>query len=97
MKCVKNTRLDEIISRKKYKHKRWIYPDFRENLKTTMKWMLAFFLILFIPGVIKINATNKNIAILAYLIQMAYGAGFMINTIVWISRTLKSYWDKDYL
>lgn len=83
--------------KKKYKHKRWIYPDFRENLKTTMKWMLAFFLILFIPGVIKINATNKNIAVLAYLIQMAYGAGFMINTIVWISRTLKSYWDKDYL
>ena len=25
--------------KKKYKHKRWIYPDFRENLKTTMKWI----------------------------------------------------------
>lgn len=83
--------------KKKYKNKRLIYPDFRENLKTTIKWMIAFFIVLFIPGLIKINATNKDLAILAALVQMAYGAGFMINTIVWISRTLKSYWDKDYL
>lgn len=82
---------------KKYNYKKRIYPDFKENLKMTGKWLLAFFLILIGAGLVQKYSTNTDLYIFSYIFQMVFGASFMINTIIWISRSLKSYWDKDYL
>ena len=82
---------------KKYKHKRWVYLDFRENLKMSLKWAGGFFIILGLVGLIQKYNTNKDLYVMLYMIQMVLGTGFMINTIIWLSRTLRSYWDRDFL
>lgn len=82
---------------KKYKHKRWAYLDLRENVKMSLKWMVGFFVILTLAGLIRKYNTNKDLYVLVYMVQMVLGTGFLINTIIWLSRSLKSYWDKDFL
>lgn len=82
---------------KKYKHKRWVYLDLRENIKMSLKWMVGFFVILTLAGLIRKYNTNKDLYVMVYMIQMVLGTGFLINTIIWLSRSLKSYWDKDFL
>jgi len=82
---------------KKYKHKKFAYTDFRENLKMSCKWILGFFLILIVTGLFQKYTNNKDLYVFAYIFQMIFGAGFMINTIIWLSRTLKSYWDREYI
>lgn len=82
---------------KKYKHKRWAYLDLRENIKMSLKWMVGFFVILTLAGLIQKYNTNKDLYVMVYMVQMVLGTGFLINTIIWLSRSLKSYWDKDFL
>lgn len=82
---------------KKYKHKRLIYIDFNENLRMSLKWLGGFFLILIGAGLVQKFTTSKDLYIISYIFQMVFGLGFMINAIIWLSRTLKSYWDKDYI
>lgn len=82
---------------KKYKHKKIAYTDFKENLRMSIKWLGGFFLILILTSLVQKYSTNKDLYIFAYIFQMVFGAGFMINTIIWLSRTLKSYWDKEYI
>lgn len=82
---------------KKYKHKKIAYTDFKENLRMSCKWLGGFFLILILTGLVQKYSTNKDLYVFAYIFQMVFGAGFMINTIIWLSRTLKSYWDKEYI
>lgn len=82
---------------KKYKGKRWVYLDFKENLRTSCKWLVCFFLILLIAGLVQKYTTSKDLYVGAYIFQMVFGFVFMINTIIWLSRTLRSYWERDYL
>lgn len=82
---------------KKYKHRRLIYIDFKENLRMSLKWLGGFFLILIGAGLVQKFTTSKDLYIISYIFQMVFGLGFMINAIIWLSRTLKSYWDKDYI
>lgn len=82
---------------KKYKHKRWAYLDLRENIKMSLKRMVGFFVILTLAGLIRKYNTNKDLYVMVYMVQMVLGTGFLINTIIWLSRSLKSYWDKDFL
>lgn len=82
---------------KKYKHKKYAYTDFKGNFRESIKWFCGFFLILIATSLIQKYSTNKDLYVFAYIFQMLFGAGFMINTIIWLSRTLKSYWDKDYI
>mgnify|MGYP001165963323 CR=1 FL=1 len=82
---------------KKYKHKRWAYLDLRENIKMSLKWMVGFFVILTLAGLIQKYNTNKDLYVMVYMVQMVLGTGFLINAIIWLSRSLKSYWDKDFL
>lgn len=82
---------------KKYRHKRWVYLDFRENLKMSLKWLGVFFILLGLVGLVQKYNTNKDLYVILYMAQMVLGTGFLINTIIWLSRTLKSYWDKDFL
>ena len=82
---------------KKYKHKRWAYLDLRENIKMSLKWMVGFFVIITLAGLIRKYNTNKDLYVMIYMVQMVLGTGFLINTIIWLSRSLKSYWDKDFL
>lgn len=83
---------------KRYGKKQFIFPDFNENLKVSGKWIIFFFasafLYNFIPAkIIKNDATMAAIMLLG----MLFLAVVMVNAILWIVRTLKSYWAKDYL
>ncbi len=84
--------------KKKYGHKKTIYPDFDGNLKTTIKWLVVFFAAVIITSLIgkAFDKTSSNYA-LYVLGQMILLASYMLNTILWISRTLKSYWDRDFI
>ena len=82
---------------KKYKHKKYAYTDFKGNVRESIKWLCGFFLILIATSLIQKYSTNKDLYVFAYIFQMLFGAGFMINTIIWLSRSLKSYWDKNYI
>lgn len=82
---------------KKYKHKRIAYTDFKGNMRESIKWLGGFFLILLMAKLVQKYTTSKEFYVFSYMFQMIFGAGFMINTIVWLSRSLKSYWDKKYI
>lgn len=63
----------------------------------SLKWLGGFFIILIGAGLVQKFTTIKDLYVLAYIFQMVFGLGFMINTVIWLSRTLRSYWDKDYI
>lgn len=86
--------------KKKYSHKKFAYIDFKENLKTAIKWLVSFFILAFISKILGdyiIRSENLPALTLYYLFQMLILAAFMVNTIIWISRSLRSYWDKNYI
>ena len=59
-----------------------------------MFFFASAFLYNFIPArIIKNDATMAAIMLLG----MLFLAVVMVNAILWIVRTLKSYWAKDYL
>lgn len=82
---------------KKYKNKKIAYLDFKGNLKTTGKWILAFFLLTIISSLVTYRISNLGVFIVFYIAQFVLMASFMINSIVWLVRTMKSYWEKTYM
>jgi len=82
----------------RYGKKTMIYPDFKENLKTSGKWIGFFFLLYIIYSIIGNNVVMGEFVYASYvLLGMLILAVVMINTILWIVRTLRSYWTKDYI
>lgn len=82
----------------KYGKKSIIFPDFKENFRTSTKWMTFFFacalIYRFAPSLFM-----KNKIALEYFMWMGMVllAIVMLNTILWITRTLRSYWDRDFV
>lgn len=82
----------------RYGKKTMIYPDFKENLKTSGKWIGFFFLLYIIYSIIGNKVVMGEFVYASYvLLGMLILAVVMINTILWIVRTLRSYWAKDYI
>ena len=102
---IKNEREDREIYKKKrdkfikrYKNRNFIFLDYKENFKTAVKWVgvfLVFSLISFINPFrfIKNDEIYKMLVLLNFTLNLA----IVINTIVWILRTLKSHWAKDLI
>lgn len=82
---------------KRYGKKLTIYPDFKGNLKTSLKWMAFFFALAIIYNLIPKYLTTDFAFAVFYIFGMAFLAIVMVNTILWIVRTLSSYWTKDYI
>lgn len=82
----------------RYSKKNMISPDFKGNLKTSGKWIGFFFLLYIIYSIIGNNVPMGEFVYASYvLLGMLILAVVMINTILWIVRTLSSYWAKDYI
>ena len=83
---------------KRYANKQLIFPDFDENLKTSGKWMIFFLVSAFLYNFLPARLIKNDASMAAFLLLgMLFLAVVMLNTILWIVRTLKSYWTKDYL
>lgn len=83
---------------KKYKNRTRIYPDFRENLRTTGKWLVVF--IMLVVGVSlakKGMAGHSSFAFMIYILGLLMLFVVMINTIIWIMRTASSYWERNFI
>ena len=82
----------------RYSKKAMIYPDFKGNLKTSGKWIGFFFLLYIIYSIIGNEVPMSEFVYASYVLMgMLILAVVMINTILWIVRTLSSYWAKDYI
>lgn len=82
----------------RYGKKQLIFPDFDGNLKTALKWMAFFFIAAFLYNFLPARLIKNDASMAAFLLLgMLFLAVVMVNTILWIVRTLKSYWIKDYL
>lgn len=82
----------------RYSKKNMIYPDFKGNLKTSGKWIGFFFLLYIIYSIIGNKVPMGEFVYASYvLLGMLILAVVMINTILWIVRTLSSYWAKAYI
>lgn len=87
---------DEYENR--YGKKQMIFPDFDGNLKTSLKWMAFFFVSAFLYNFLPPRIFTNDISMASFLLLgMLFLAVVMVNTILWIVRTLKSYWAKDYI
>lgn len=100
---IKNERADRENYKKKrdkfikrYKNRRFIFLDYKENVKTSIKWMgvfLIFSLISFLNPFKFIK--NEDIYKILLLLNFTFNLSIVINTIIWILRSLKSHWVKD--
>ena len=83
---------------KRYSKKQKIYPDFNGNVKTAGKRIILFFALAIIYNLIpKIIGKNEVILASFYMLGMIFLAVVMLNTILWIVRSLRSYWARDYI
>ena len=83
---------------KKYKNRTRICPDFRENLRTTGKWLVVF--IMLVVGVSlakKGMAGHSSFAFMIYILGLLMLFVVMINSIIWIMRTASSYWERNFI
>lgn len=100
---IKNEREDRKIYKKKrdnfikrYKNRHFVFIDYKENLRTAIKWMgvfLIFALISFLNPFKFIK--NDEIYKIIALLNFTFNLSIVINTIIWILRSLKSHWAKD--
>lgn len=100
---IKNEREDREIYKKKrdnfikrYKNRHFVFLDYKENIKTAIKWMgvfLIFALISFLNTFKFIK--NDEIYKIIVLLNFTFNLSLVINTIIWILRSLKSHWAKD--
>lgn len=100
---IKNERQDREIYKKKrdnfikrYKNRHFVFLDYKENVKTAIKWMgvfLIFALISFLNPFKFIK--NDNLYKIIVLLNFTFNLSIVINTIIWILRSLKSHWAKD--
>lgn len=92
-KIYKNKR-DNFI--KRYKNRHFVFLDYKENVRTAIKWMgvfLIFALISFLNPFKFIK--NDEIYKIIVLLNFTFNLSIVINTIIWILRSLKSHWAKD--
>lgn len=83
---------------KRYKNKKFVFIDFKENLKTSLKWMIVFFIFSFISSLNPFRLVgNIDIYIMLVLLNFAFNLSLVINTIIWIIRSLRSYWIRAYI
>lgn len=102
---IKNERDDREIFKekrdnfkKRFKNKKFAFLDLRENVKTSLKWMGVFFLTSFISFVNPYKfVTNLDLYTLLVMINFGLNLALVVNTIIWIIRSLKAYWLKDYM
>ncbi len=100
---IKNEREDREIYKnkrdnfiKRYKNRHFVFLDYKENVKTAIKWMgvfLIFALISFLNPFKFIK--NDEIYKILVLLNFTFNLSIVINTIIWILRSLKSHWAKD--
>lgn len=100
---IKNEREDRQIYKKKrdnfikrYKNRHFVFLDYKENVRTAIKWMgvfLIFALISFLNPFKFIK--NDEIYKIIVLLNFTFNLSLVINTIIWILRSLKSHWAKD--
>lgn len=80
---------------KRHGKKIYVYPDFKENLRTAGKWMLFFFAFAIVYNIIP-NFITNDVALATYIVLgMMVLAVVMIMTILWIVRAVTSYWNQD--
>lgn len=83
---------------KKYKNRTRIYPDFRENLRTTGKWLVVFIMLVIGVSLAKKGmAGHSSFAFMIYILGLLMLFVVMINTIIWIMRTASSYWERNFI
>ena len=83
---------------KRYGKKQRVYPDFRGNFKTALKWMVFFFILAIFYNILPRYIMKNEVALASfYMLGMIFLAIVMINTILWIVRSLSSYWASDYI
>lgn len=100
---IKNEREDREIYKnkrdnfiKRYKNRHFVFLDYKENVRTAIKWMgvfLIFALISFLNPFKFIK--NDEIYKILVLLNFTFNLSIVINTIIWILRSLKSHWAKD--
>lgn len=81
---------------KRHKNKRFVFVDFKENLKTSIKWIVVFLIFSFISMANPFRIVG-NIDLYAMLVMLNFGfnLALVVNTIIWIIRSVKAYWIKD--
>lgn len=102
---IKNERDDRNLYKKKrdnfkkrFKNKRFAFLDLRDNIKTSLKWMGIFFLTSFISFINPYKfVTNLDLYTLLVMVNFGINLALVVNTIIWIIRSLKAYWLKDYM
>ncbi|MDU5085764.1 MAG: hypothetical protein E6235_01800 [Anaerococcus vaginalis] len=87
---------DEFI--KRYKNRHFIFPDYKENLKTSIKWIGVFLIFSLISYLNPFKfIKNQEIYGIVVLLNFTFNLALVVNTIIWILRSLKSYWAKNLL
>ena len=83
---------------KRYKNRHFIFLDYSENLKTSIKWIIVFLIFSLLSYLNPYKfIKNPNIYTMSLLLNFTVNFGLMVNTVIWIIRTLKSYWARKII
>lgn len=102
---IKNEREDRDTYKKKrdnfikrYKNRHFIFLDYAENMRTSIKWIIIFLVFSLISYLNPYKfIKNPNLYTMALLLNFTLNFGLMVNTVIWIIRTLKSYWARKII
>ncbi|EEB36813.1 hypothetical protein ANHYDRO_00306 [Anaerococcus hydrogenalis DSM 7454] len=102
---IKNERDDREIYKKKrdnfikrYKNRHFIFLDYAENMRTSIKWIIIFLVFSLISYLNPYKfIKNPNLYTMALLLNFTLNFGLMVNTVIWIIRSLKSYWARKII
>lgn len=102
---IKNERDDRNIYKKKrdnfikrYKNRHFIFLDYTENMRTSIKWIIIFLIFSLISYLNPYKfIRNPNLYTMALLLNFTLNFGLMVNTVIWIIRSLKSYWARKII
>lgn len=102
---IKNEREDRETYKKKrdnfikrYKNRHFIFLDYAENMRTSIKWIIIFLVFSLISYLNPYKfIKNPNLYTMALLLNFTLNFGLMVNTVIWIIRTLKSYWARKII
>lgn len=102
---IKNEREDRETYKKKrdnfikrYKNRHFIFLDYAENMRTSIKWIIIFLIFSLISYLNPYKfIKNPNLYTMALLLNFTLNFGLMVNTVIWIIRSLKSYWARKII
>ena len=102
---IKNEREDRELYKKKrdnfikrYKNRHFIFLDYAENMRTSIKWIIIFLIFSLISYLNPYKfIKNPNLYTMALLLNFTLNFGLMVNTVIWIIRSLKSYWARKII